>query len=93
MWHELKQHRSKYVSQWGTQTFNLVLEIMNVRGRDLRDADVVVCDLDTEPTPCPVDDMVPGQMKVFQKEPQIKMAQIVLEKVDKLKKKLTKKLT
>ena len=92
MWQELKQHRTQYVSRWGAHTFNLVLELMNVKGRDLRDADVVVCDLDSEPCPSPLDDMVPGRMKVNQREPQIKMAQIVLEKVDKLKKKLTKKL-
>ena len=93
MWHELKQHRSQYVSRWGSQTFELVLELMNVKGRDLRDVDDVVCDLDAEPCPSPIDEMVPGQTKVYQKEPQVKKTQEVFENVDKLKKKLTKKLT
>ena len=66
---------------------------MNVKGRDLRDCDEVVCDLDAEPRPSPLDEMVPGQIPVFQKEPEVKIAAVVLEKVDKLKKKLTKKLT
>ena len=53
-----------------------MLELMNVKGRDLRDADVVICDLDTEPCPSPLDEMVPGQIPVFQKEPEVKIAAV-----------------